>query len=218
LLVAAAGAAFGIQERRPAAVPAAAEAPPPPPEITAVPTWTPDLRAPEPAEVIAAVARAFPGVLPPEALSVQRALAGDFNGDRSPDLAVPARALAEKLPEINADLANWILQDPGAPPPPPGPPSRITRATVAGGDLLLAVLHGVEGAGWRNPKAGQGYLLKIGFDGPLRVQKRASLLAKAAQAKQRLPPLRGDLILEAGHATFLYWDGAGYAWHAESGR
>lgn len=213
ILVAAAVAAIAYYQRRPPAVPAVAEAPPPPQEVPPEPTWTPDLRAPQPAEVIAAMARAFPGVLPPEALQVHRAVTGDFNGDLSPDLAVPARALSEKLPQINADLANWILQDPGAPPPPPVLHPQVAPVVVAKGDILLAVLHGAEGAGWRNPNARQGYLLKIPFDGQLDVQKREPLVGKAATAKPRLPRLRGDLIYQARSATFLYWDGARYAWH-----
>jgi hypothetical protein len=213
ILVAAAVAAIAYSQRRPAPVPAAAEAPSPPQETPKEPTWTPDLRSPQPAEVIAAMERAFPGVLPPEALPVHRAVAGDFNGDRSPDLAVPARALAEKLPEINADLVNWILQDPSAPPPPPVPNPQVTPVVVAKGDMLLAVLHGVEGPGWRNPNARQCYLLKIAFEGQLEVQRREPLAAAAAKAKQRLPQLRGDLIHQASSRAFLYWDGAGYAWH-----
>jgi hypothetical protein len=216
ILAAAAATAIAYSQRRPAAVPAATEAPPPPPETPEEPTWTPDLRPPRPAEVIAAIERAFPGVLPPEALPVHRAVAGDFNGDRSPDLAVPARVLAEKLPEINADFANWILQDPGAPPPPPVPHPRITPVRVERGDTLLAVLHGIEGAGWRNPKARQCYLLRLGEEGPLDLQKRERLLAKAARSKVNLPQLNGDLIYEIKSATFLYWDGARYARHAST--
>jgi hypothetical protein len=211
ILAAAAATAIAYSQRRPAAVPAATEAPPPPPETPEEPTWTPDLRPPRPAEVIAAIERAFPGVLPPEALPVHRAVAGDFNGDRSPDLAVPARALTERLPAINADLVNWILQDPRTPLPPPVPDPQVTPVVVANGDMLLAVLHGLEGAGWRNPDARQCYLLKIAFDGPLEVQKRERLVAEAVMGK--MPWLRGELIHQAGSAAFLYWDGARYAWH-----
>jgi hypothetical protein len=211
-----AAAAIAYYERRPDALPAAAEALPPPPEVLEEPTWTPDLRPPEPVEVITAIERAFGGALPPEALPVHRAIAGDFNGDRSPDLAVPARVLAEKLPEINADFANWILQDPDAPLPPPGPHPRITPVHIEKGEILLAVVHGLEGAGWRNPRARQCYLLRLGEEGPLDVQKRERLLAKAARSKVALPQLTGDLIYEVETATYLYWDGARYARHAST--
>src|SRR5262249_12605947 len=180
ILVVVAVAAIAYHERRPAAVPAVAEAPPPPEQTPEEPTWTPELRPPQPAEVIAAVSRAFSGVLPPEALQTYRAVAGDFTGDRSPDRAVPARAPAEKLAEINADLASFVLQDPDAPAS-PVLQRRIARVIVARDDPLLAVLHGVAGAGWRHPDAGQGYLLKIGLEGPLEVRKWEPLLAKEPQ-------------------------------------
>jgi hypothetical protein len=217
MLAAAAVAAVAYHQRRPAAVPVAAEAPPPPQQMPEAPTWTPDLRAPQPAEVVAAIDRAFRGALPPEALPVYRAVSGDFNGDRSPDLAVPARALAEKVPEINAELANWILEDPRVPLPPPVPDPPITPVVVAKGEMLLAVLHGVEGAGWRNPQARQCYLVKIALDGPIDVRTRESLVAKAGKATERLPQLHGDLICQGGSPAFLYWDGARYAWHPAAG-
>jgi hypothetical protein len=211
-LAVAAAAAVALHQRRPAA-PVGAEAPPPPPEVPEAPTWTPDLRAPRPAEVIAAMDRAFHGALPPETLPVHRAVSGDFNGDRSPDLAVPARAIAEKIAEINAGLANWILQDPRAPLPPPIAHPLVTPVVVGEGDMLLAVLHGVEGEGWRSPEARQCYLLRAAFDGPIDVENRESVLAKAARASAGLPQLHGDLIRQRGSPTFLYWDGARYVWH-----
>jgi prepilin-type processing-associated H-X9-DG protein len=218
ILAAVATAAVAAHQRRPGAAPVGAEAPPPPPEVPEAPTWTPDLRAPQPAEVVAAIDRAFRGALPPEALAVHRTVSGDFNGDRSPDLAVPARALAEKVPEISSSLANWILQDPRSPLPPPVPDPPIAPVVVGKDDMLLAIVHGVDGEGWRSPEARQCYLLTIAFDGAIEIETRESVLARAAKGKARLPRLRGDLIRHGGRGAFLYWDGARYAWHAASAR
>jgi len=201
-------------QRRPHTMPAVAEEPPPPQQAVAdeEPTWTPDLRPAQPAEVLAAVERAFPGVFPAETQVAHRAVVGDFNGDRSPDLAVPVRALAEKVAEINGELVNWILQDPGAPLPGPGP-GAPPRAAVDKGEMLLAVVHGIGGAGWRDPNARQAYLLKAAFEGQLDVQSRDTLFPKQAKEKKGTPQLRGDLIYKAGSGTFLFWTGGRYSWH-----
>ena len=138
------------------------------------------------------------------------AVAGDFNGDDSPDLVAPARPIEERLTIINADTANWILQDPSAAPlgpetdPPPAP-------VVRKGDMLLAVVHGLGASGWRDPQARQAYLLTVSLEGRITMRKREALLARVTRSEQRLPRLRGDLLYEDARARFLYWTGARYS-------
>ena len=144
---------------------------------------------------------------------------GDFNGDGSEDIAVAVRPGVGKLPEVNGEYANWMVEDPRkvvAPevrgdvevlPKRPGP------VTVRQGDSLLAVIHGYRQRGWRDPLASQTYLLKGAAGGEMKVQSAADALG-AAPDKGKLPQLRGDVIRErmAGADGFIYWTGAKYAW------
>ncbi len=130
----------------------------------------------------------------------------------SQDIAVVVRPRKGKLGEINDELANWILEDPreveardagqaatlktsAAP----------ARASVAQGDILLAVIHGHKAEGWRNPEATQTYLLKNAVGSGLRMTPRAEARSRGAT---------GDVISEtlAGEEGFLYWNGARYSW------
>jgi len=213
-----ASAAVIAYSRRPPAMPGEVETLPsslPPDPPPALPP--PDFSPPQPPAVVAAIARAFAEALPPLGVRTDWAVTGDFNGDDSPDLVVPARPFEERLSAINGEFANWILQDPTA--PPLGPESNPSPPVVVVGkdDMLLAVVHGVGPRGWRSPDARQAYLLKVSLEGQIQVQKRDALQAGAARSRRRLPYLRGDLIYEAGGRRFLYWTGARYAWHSDAG-
>jgi hypothetical protein len=161
--------------------------------------FTGDFRGPEAHEVEQVLARAFPDAVPFRDVRADAAVVGDFNGDHAPDLAVPVRPAHDRLGWINAEFVNWSLLDPTAPMP---DPSKGTRPTVGDQDLLLAVVHGLGPQGWRSPEARQAYLIKVtDSDGRL----------------ERLPRKTRDFIYEGRGHRFLYWTGARYAWHVNSG-
>jgi hypothetical protein len=90
---------------------------------------------------------------------------GDFNGDDSQDIAIAVKPGKGMLSELNSEYANWILEDPQTVhvmevhkdvqkfPEKPAP------VIVRQSDNLLAVIHGHQETGWRNPVATQTYLL-----------------------------------------------------------
>jgi hypothetical protein len=144
---------------------------------------------------------------------------GDFNGDGSEDIAVVVRPAAGKLPEVNGEYANWIVEDPRKVLPPEinGDvkvlPKKSEPVAVRQDDLLLAVIHGYREKGWRDPLASQTYLLKGAAGGEMKTQSAADALG-AAPDKGRLPQSQGDVIRvrRAGADGFIYWTGAKYAW------
>jgi hypothetical protein len=216
ILAAAAGIAVAMNLRRPAPLPPDIEGLPALPSAVTSPTLVPDRRAPEISEVVQTVYRAFPAALPVDSLQANQAVVGDFNGDGSPDLAVPARALSERLPQINGEWRNWILDDPHAPPVPADPRALVERVVAHENEPLLAVVHGLGNAGWRNPDARQAYLI-IAADAArltvLAADRVPPVMARRGWARQRQPHLRGDLLYDAAAHRFLYWTGARYAWY-----
>ena len=170
-------------------------------------------------EVRGVVAHIYRDAVVVETERVAPFVVGDFNGDGSEDIAVVVRPGAGKLPEVNGEYANWIVEDPREvlTPEVRGDvkvlPKRPGPATVRQGELLLAVIHGYRGRGWRDPLASQTYLLKGAAGGEISAQSTEAVL-NAATDKARLPQLRGDVIRErlAGGDGFIYWTGAKYAW------
>jgi hypothetical protein len=81
---------------------------------------------------------------------------------------------------------------------------------------LLAVIHGHEGAGWRNALATQTYLLKNAVGVEYETQSVSQL--NTTGEGQSLPSLRGDVIRQKleGIPGIIYWTGAKYAWHPMS--
>ena len=128
-------------------------------------------------------------------------LVGDFNGDNSEDIAVVVRPGKGKLKEINSEYVNWIPED----------LHRPKAVSIGSSDVLLAVIHGHEREGWRNPMARQTYLLKNAV-GDEFVKQAGRELNKENKA---LPRFRGDVIREKvdGTAGLIFWTGAKYAWH-----
>ncbi len=147
-------------------------------------------------------------------------IVGDFNGDQSEDLAVIAWPVAGKLDDVNNELANWTIQDADkafiAPPSKAVVvPPKQARPRVERGEQLLAIIHGVGPAGWRNPEARQAYIVKHGaatFEGTA-----PSISQKAIRA-MRLP-VETEIIKEVrnGKKGFLFWTGGVYAWHPSEG-
>lgn len=143
---------------------------------------------------------------------------GDFNGDDSPDIAIVVTPAKGKLQQINSDLASWLIGDPQKVllPEVRGDVKVLPKqspVTVQQGDVLLAVIHGYQKEGWRNPLSAQTYLLKNAVGDEMEAQQAKEILRTAAQ-KQNLPPLLGDVIREklTGENGFIYWTGSKYAW------
>jgi hypothetical protein len=174
---------------------------------------------PTPAEVQATVARVLGSDVFVIGGDKPIALMGDFNGDTYPDLAVAVKPASDKLDDINAELPNWLVQNPRhsyvAPRnkstvtlPPSPKPEKVRR-----GETLLVVFHGYGPKGWRDPLASQTYLLSQAAGKMLQVSKPSSELAKDFG---EFPSAR-DVIAEnlSGKHGVIYWTGAAYAWHVE---
>ncbi len=185
----------------------------------ATPSAKPAESPPKTDEVIAAIARAFEKSLTIAQTAGPVFLTGDFNGDGSEDIAVITKAKQDSLGEINSAVANWTLEDPHDVPIPGTPaadqlvPPKPVKAEKT--DSLLAIIHGVGAQGWRNDNARQAFLLRNAAGVSATVQ--TSNAVRAAPFKQKLPPLRGDVILETvnGRRGLIFWTGAKYSWAPE---
>jgi hypothetical protein len=174
-------------------------------------------------EVVDAVERVFKKVVTIESERHPSFVAGDFNGDFSPDLAVTIKPVPGKLPQINDELAGWILEAPvqfaisdAKAKPYQAMHARLLKRQpvhVADGDLLLAVIHGFESKGWRDPWATQTYLLKGAAGDDLRVLPRKQVVT--AKNEQKMPRIWGDVLAQSigGQSGFLYFNGGKYAWY-----
>ncbi|HEX6623056.1 MAG TPA: hypothetical protein VF064_05045 [Pyrinomonadaceae bacterium] len=218
-------------EGPPPSTTASEEEPPPPapdPQATsgdANAAATCGLPPPTPGEVGGAVERVFKGAATIDASRRPYFVVGDFNGDSSQDVAVFVRPAPGRLAEINDELANWILVAPSRPAPPRALPypevharaSARRRVLVEEADVLLAVIHGHEANGWRDPQATQTYVLKDAAGDKLKTRRRIEVLK--ARDGEPLPRLRGDVIAEdlGGQPGFLYYDGARYDWYDPRG-
>lgn len=179
----------------------------------------PDLTPPQPAEVRRAVARVYEQAVSVDEAGARHAVVGDFNGDGSSDIAVVVRPSEKMLEEINSEVANWILEDPHGVVV-PDPTQRVhhlaateERVKVEAGDTLLAIIHGHQEKGWRNPAAKQTYLLKNAVGNQIKTHKPEEVKSAVAPGK-RLPRLRGDVIGEklGAESGMLFWTGAKYGW------
>jgi hypothetical protein len=160
--------------------------------------------SPRPAEVRDALARVFAGAV--QLSGRAEVLVLDLNGDGSADLVAVVTPLPSRLPELNADRASWLVQDPCG----PVASSREGRARVQASDTLLAVVHGHGAAGWKSRDARQAYLLK---DVP-RGMTRRTLAEIIPKERAAASPPREVIVGDLGSAQgFLYWSGARYVWH-----
>jgi len=183
------------------------------PPATEPSTLPPPSAIPPPAleEVQPALDRVFDRTVTVDRAAQPAFLAGDFNGDEVTDLAVAVRPGSADAPsKLNAELAPWGLQDATAPPVPAAGKPKPVKVTA--GDRLLAVIHGVEGAGWRNPEARQGYLVKNAVG--LRMQRRPLTGVPDAIRMRAYRTHIGDVIAESrgGKPGLIFWTGAAYAW------
>jgi len=169
---------------------------------------------PRPGDIREAVARVFAKTATCDIEAQQSFVVGDFNGDGSEDLAVVVKPDDGRLGEINSEVANWTLEDPGnvaIPGSNPRPAASARPVHAEKGSPLLAIIHGVGQKGWQNPEAKQSYLLKNGAGINMVVQTAQRL--RNARQKRALPPLQGDAIEETigGKSGLLFWTGAKYA-------
>jgi len=137
-------------------------------------------------------------------------LTGDFNGDNSEDVAIVVKPGKGKLPDLNSEYVNWILEDPHYVMT-KEQKKRPPRPSISGNETLLAVIHGYARQGWRNSLARQTYLLTNAVGDDFERQSAPQL----SSASNSLPALRGDVIRErlAGTSGIIFWTGARYAWH-----
>jgi len=146
-------------------------------------------------------------------------IVGDFNGDESEDLAVIARPAPGKLQDVNSELSNWTIQDADKALGPTDKKVMIAgkeeRPTVAKGEEVLAIIHGVGPTGWRSADARQAYLVK---------HAAATLMGTAPSVSQKAIRVmhlsqQTDIIKQVRNNKkgFLFWTGGVYAWHPSEG-
>jgi hypothetical protein len=187
----------------------------------------PDLPAAKPAEVEQAIERVFKGAVTTKTDQTPYFFVGDFNGDLSQDLAVVVKSAPGKLPEINDELAPWILVEPiqTTKPATKGLPyidlhAKMTKrrqVVIDEKDNLLAVIHGFQSKGWRDSQATQTYVLKDAVGAKMEAQARKQIVW--AGNKDKLPHISGDVIAQTVNEQygFLYYNGAMYSWYDPRG-
>lgn len=181
-----------------------------PPEPTPpAPPSPPREGAPAVADVREALDRVFDETLIVDESVRPPAVTGDFNGDGQHDVAaaVRPRDLAA-LSRLNADLPPWRVQDASA----QDSARETVRPTLTAGELVLAVVHGVDGGGWRSPGGMQGYLVKNAVGSGMRPRPLAGVPDGVRMRLNR--PHAGDAIAaqRGDDAGLILWTGAAYAW------
>ena len=187
---------------------------PPPMETLAepAPTPAPAVPPPTPGEAQGKLDLAFKGTVALDLVETPPLTVGDFNSDGSMDLAAAVKPRKGGLAELNGELPAWLTQDVTVQLDPrnsPPPPIRIEE-----GQPLLAIVHGIDAAGWRHPEALQGYLLTKARGRQMRPMSIAAAAeASGAQAKN---PRLGDVLAEIvdGRPGFLVWTSGQYLWRA----
>jgi hypothetical protein len=131
-------------------------------------------------------------------------------------LADPTRLRLERIASLPPYRSRWSWVLPDAPPEVRGGvkifPKRPEPVVVRQDDVLLAVIHGYQKEGRRNPLSTQTFLLRNVGGGELRTRSAESVMASTADGGG-FPQPRGDVISEkpAGEDGFIYWTGARYA-------
>jgi hypothetical protein len=178
---------------------------PPPP---AVPEASPVIAAPLLADVQPTLDRVFERTLVVDASAQPPFVAGDFNGDGAADLAVAVRPRGDDaLSTLNAELPPWRTQDAAAPPDASGRPA---PATIASGQRLLAVVHGSQEAGWRDPSLSQGYLVTNAAATRLEARPLSAMPDHVRMNATRVHA--GDVVVATrdGRPSVVFWTGAVY--------
>lgn len=160
-------------------------------------------RSPTQSELQAVIKKNYEDVVTVDDSSPTPFTIGDFNGDGSEDIAVVVKP--QKLSDLNSQYVNWILED----------PHHLQQASinVRNNDLLLAVIHGHKGEGWRHEFARETYLLTnaVGTD----LETVSVMQLRRSGQSEMLPRLGGDVIRQKlkGSGGIIYWTGGKYAWH-----
>jgi len=166
------------------------------------------LPPPELPQVQEAVKRIFKEAVVIDSSQRPAFVAGDFNGDLSEDIAVVLKPVPERISDLNEEYPAWMLRDPFG-----TSEARSPRLRVAATDVLLAVIHGYEAQGWRDPQATQTYLLKNAAGSAMQTHGGKEFLT--ANQGKTLPAVHGDLIgqMLQGKSGYLYYSGATYSWY-----
>jgi hypothetical protein len=90
--------------------------------------------------------------------------------------------------------------------------SHSPRLRVAANDDLLAIIHGFEAQGWRDPQATQTFLLKNAAGSSMKAHSAKDIIS--AQ-RGKVPQLRGDVLGEerGGKSGYLYYAVSNYSWY-----
>lgn len=174
----------------------------PPPLPAATPAAS-DAR-PTRAELEPLLERLASGALEPDERSDPWFAVGDFDGDAATDVAAAVRLRG--APASLADSA-FRLQDADAPGPPPSP------GALAGGERLLAIVHGVAGASWSDATVERpGFLVRHAAGSELRARPLAGLPPEIRMRVTRAHV--GDVVAARrdGRHGLVFWNGAGYVW------
>ena len=189
---------------------------PPAPEAPPSPA---DLPKPQPAELEAKANSIFKGAVIVDNSHNPPFVVGDFNGDLSQDIAIVVKPIESRLDDLNHELSPWLRGDPLQAVLPK--PQVVTKDKPANErirflqtDTLLAVVHGYDADGWRNPQATQTYLLRNSVGSDLRMDLKKDIFALRKKGA-KLPIVRGYVVRETigGEAGFLYYNGARYLWY-----
>ena len=180
---------------------------------------------PELPEVEAAVKRIFHDLVTVDTSHSPAFVSGEFNGDSWQDLAVVVRAGKTETAyrQLNDEYPNWTIIDPTTlklPDPDSGVnviPTEERRPRINKGETLVAVIHGYNEEGWRNPKAFQSYLLKGVAGTGLAAEQTAAVYGAIKDRRKLL--FRGHQVIAdkiGGRNGVLFWAGGTYAWFADS--
>jgi hypothetical protein len=179
------------------------------PVVDASPTPAPSIPPPMVAEAQEKLDQVFRKSLVIDTGAKPTMVTGDFNQDSSMDLAVAVKPRSEGLAELNGELPAWLTQDPffkfssdNRPPP----------IHVSAGEALVAILHGHEADGWRNPEAQQAVLLVNARGSAMRPAPLEQAMKAIGGPTENLA--FGDVLAESlrGRPGFLLWRSARYFW------
>ena len=125
------------------------------------------------------------------------------------DLAVAVRPKgAEALARLNVELPRWRVQDARA----ATDGRRDEVVPIAAGERLLAIVHGVPGAPWKEPADRPCYLVRNAVGTGMRARPLSGLPAGLRMQVTRAHA--GDVIVEerGRDRGLLLWTGAAYTW------